>query len=135
MSSMKAGNKEETLILREIKSKFLEFETSGNGKELDEGAEANIIRKIFKEHQETKENYEKVGNTSEVESENKKLEVLEKFLPKEPTENDIRSFIESTYPLGHITKPIMGAVIKEVKEKFPTANGKLVADVVKSFIQ
>ena len=57
---------------------------------------------------------------------------LKPMLPPEVSEEEIRTYAESVI----IEKGIqnMGKYIKVLKEKFPTADGKLIATIVKSLL-
>ena len=62
--------------------------------------------------------------------------ILEQFLPVAATPQEIELAVkESEYFVdGKIDKKSMGLVIKEVKSKFDFVDGKLVSEIVKSFI-
>lgn len=77
---------------------------------------SNIIQKVIKELNEEKENYVKVGNTSEVEILDKQLEIASAYLPKMLTESEIKDII-----LGLPDKSIP-TVMKHFKMNY---NGKV----------
>ena len=60
-------------------------------------------------------------------------EVLKALLPEEISKDKIQEFVTTAYPNGY-TKKEMGTVIKEVKKVYPTADGKLIANIVKEYI-
>ena len=85
------------------------------------------------------------------------LEVVKKLLPEPVNESQIRSYllsmefqkilhpenfekIEKLEKLGivglniEIPKKEMGTVIKYLKSKFPTADGKMISDIVKKYV-
>jgi len=59
--------------------------------------------------------------------------VLEGFLPKEATKEDVMEYLNEYYPSG-IERKSMGLVIKEVKSAFERVDGKMVAQCVNTKI-
>ena len=133
MTSMKSGEKEKAAVYRLLKSEFLKFTTAKNAKPLDDAAEIQIIRKMVKERQESEKIY--LTNNRQDLADNEKVEysILETLLPQTPSNDEIDAFIKASYPDG-IEQKQMGAVIKEVKEKWSSADGKVVSDLVRSHI-
>ena len=58
---------------------------------------------------------------------------LKELLPPEISKDDIQNAIYGLYPNG-FTQKEMGKIIKSVKEIYPTADGKLIAETVKENI-
>jgi uncharacterized protein YqeY len=88
---------------------------------------------MVKAHKENLNNYNKPGYEDALRKEAFELQVLEQFLPKEATKEDIMNYINEYYPNG-IEQKSMGKVIGEVKKAFERVNGQLVAECVKSKI-
>ena len=57
---------------------------------------------------------------------------LKLMLPPEVSEDDVRTYAESIITEKGVQN--MGKYIKALKEKFPTADGKLIATIVKSLL-
>ena len=93
----------------------------------------SLLEKMVKSHKENLVNYDKPGYEDALRKEAFELKVLEQFLPKEATKEDIMNYINEYYPNG-IEQKSMGKVIGEVKKAFERANGQLVAECVKSKI-
>ena len=132
--SMVAKNIERTATLRLIKTKYLEFLTAKNAKPLDDVAEMSILKKMAAERRDSIKIYEENGRQDLADKEKAELNVIEEFLPKEPTEADILSKLDNII-VGDKIDPVMknmGMLIKKVKEAFPVADGKKVSDLVKS---
>lgn len=55
---------------------------------------SNILQKTIKELEEEKVNYEKVGNTEEVEKIKRHIEICQKYLPKMLTKEEIAEIIK-----------------------------------------
>ena len=95
-----------------------------------EDIQKGILEKMVKSHKENVEkNYK--NNPELLRKEAFELYVLEQFLPKEATKEDIMNYINEYYPNG-IEQKSMGKVIGEVKKAFERADGKLIAECVKS---
>ena len=91
-----------------------------------------VLERMVKSHKENVEtNYK--NNPELLRKEAFELCVLEQFLPKEATKEDIMEYLNEYYPSGVDPKG-MGKVIGEVKKAFERADGKLVAECVKSKI-
>ena len=58
---------------------------------------------------------------------------MNELIPVEPTTKDIEDWLENNN-YHTISKKEMGVVIKEIKSKFPSANGKIVAEIVKKLV-
>ena len=59
--------------------------------------------------------------------------VLKALLPPEISEDKIQESVMTSYPNG-FTQKEMGKVIKEIKAIYPTADGKLISEIVKKHI-
>jgi uncharacterized protein YqeY len=59
--------------------------------------------------------------------------ILKFLLPPEISEDKIQEAVMTSYPNG-FTQKEMGKVIKEIKSIYPTADGKLISEVVKKHI-
>ena len=98
---------------------------------IPEDIQRGILEKMVKSHKENLNNYDKPGYEDALRKEAYELKVLEQFLPKEATKEDIMEYLNEYYPNG-IDPKGMGKVIGEVKKAFERADGKLVAECVKS---
>ncbi len=63
------------------------------GEELNDGDAANILQKALKELNEEKENYAKVGNLAQVEALTKQIAIVESYLPKMLSKEEIAKII------------------------------------------
>ena len=62
------------------------------------------------------------------------LKVLEEFLPKEATKEDVIKWLNENYPNG-ITQKEMGPTIGKIKNAFERVDGKMVSECVKNIIK
>ena len=61
------------------------------------------------------------------------MKYLKELLPPEISRDKIQEAIMTAYPNG-FTQKEMGKVIKQIKEIYPTADGKVISEVVKEHI-
>ena len=127
--AMLSNNKIDLSVYRFIKNEFMRFETAENAQELTTEMEQKIITKMVKEREDSASQYKNAGRIDLAENELAEIEVLKRFLPKEPTETEIKEFLNQIYSEKNRN---MGEYIKQIKQKYPTANGKVIADIVKS---
>ena len=95
--------------------------------------DVKIIRKLIKQREESISMYEANSRQDLADIEKDQLKYLKELLPPEISKNLIQEYISTTYLDGYSQKE-MGKVIKEIKAIFPTADGKLVSEVVKENI-
>ncbi len=132
-AAMLEKNQTKLETLRSIKTAFMNFETAKNAKPLDEAAEIQILRKMVAQREESIEQYKLAGRLESAEQEMREIEILNSYLPAPVSKEDVENFVK-TLITPETTKRDMGNIVKEVKAKFPTAEGKQVADIVKSLI-
>jgi len=95
--------------------------------------EISIIRKLIKEREEQVSMYEANSRKDLADIYREQMKYLKELLPPEISKEKIQEYITTVYPNG-FTKKEMGKVIKEVKNTYPTADGKLISEVVKNYI-
>lgn len=92
-----------------------------------------IIRKIIKEREEQISMYEANSRKDLADMYREQRDILKVFLPPEISEDKIQEAVMTSYPNG-FTQKEMGKIIKEIKAIYPTADGKLISEVVKKHI-
>ena len=93
----------------------------------------SIIKKIIKEREEQISMYEANSRKDLADMYREQRDILKVFLPPEISEDKIQEAVMTSYPNG-FTQKEMGKVIKEIKTIYPTADGKLISEVVKKYI-
>lgn len=93
----------------------------------------SIIKKIIKEREEQISMYEANSRKDLADMYREQRDILKVFLPPEISEDKIQEAVMTSYPNG-FTQKEMGKVIKEIKSIYPTADGKLISEVVKKHI-
>lgn len=104
-----------------------EFEFNTN--ELD----TSIIRKQIQIREEQISMYEANSRKDLADMYREQMKYLKKLLPPEISKDKIQEAIVTSYPNG-FTQKEMGKVIKEIKAIYPTADGKLISEIVKKHI-
>lgn len=128
--AMISKNKVKLETLRSIKTAFMNYETAKNSKPLDDSAEVQILRKLISSREESVAQYKLAGREDSANSELLEIEIIKSFLPEPVSEEAICNFLAGIVS-SDCTMKDMGRLVKEVKSKFPTADGKLVADLVR----
>lgn len=97
IEALKSGDKAARAILSVVIAKYKAnaIELKAQGKEATDADMVKIITKSIKELDEEKEGYAKVGRTEEVASIEAQKALIEKYLPKLMSEDEIRSVIAS----------------------------------------
>ena len=136
--ALKSGNKAKVNAYRNLKSKILLAKTAKNAKEYNDSVEIGIINKYVKELTDDANLYQEKGRTDLTQAYVDEANILSELLPKAPTNEEVESFvkvfIKETYDSEGIDKSKMGITIKAVKAKFPSADGKVVSEIVRKFI-
>ena len=138
MRAMKEHNTTRTETLRAIKTAFMNWETSKEhaGQELTEADEIQIIKKLVKQREESVEQFMAAGREELANEEHKQMVVLKEFLPVEATEEDILKCFNDVIGQDGFepVKKNMGIIIKTIKGSLPSADGKLVAQIVQKHL-
>ena len=134
-SALKERNEVKIAAYRAIKTAEINYKTAKNAKPLDEAAEIQIIKKLVTQREESANIYKENNRMELAEREEAEIKYLKELLPPEVSQDDIiaavLAWIAAESNGETIPKNRMGEAIKAVKAKFPTADGKLVADCVK----
>ena len=121
---------------RAIKSELLLIQTGCGGQKArptNETDEVKILRKLIKEREEQISMYEANSRKDLADMYREQMKYLKELLPPEISEDKIQEAIMTAYPNG-FTQKEMGKVIKQIKEIYPTADGKVISEVVKEHI-
>lgn len=135
--AMKAKDQDKLRALRAIKSALLLAQTEkGSGGEINEQAEFAILQKQLKQRKESAEIYQQQGRKDLAEPELKEAEVIESFLPKMMSEEELRPVIKDIIAQVGASSPsdmgkVMGAATKQLAGK---ADNKLVSTIVREML-
>jgi uncharacterized protein YqeY len=132
--AMLAKDKDRLAALRDVKSKILLEATSGSGAEVSDEVAMKICLKLFKQRMETYELYMAQGREDLASDEMIQAKVIEEFLPKQLSEDEIKAEInEAIESLGVSGPQDMGKLMGHLSAKLSgKADGKLIATLVKA---
>ena len=124
--AMRAKDAGRLAVLRGLKSalKYAAIEKSDAG--LDDAAATQVIRKQVKQRQDSIESFEKGGRPELAAKEKAELEMLNAYLPKGLSADELSSLVRETIAeVGATSKAQMGAVMKALQAKVAgRADGK-----------
>mgnify|MGYP003109290225 CR=1 FL=1 len=136
-NAMKAKNKEELQALRSIKSMILLAESEKGAEEnLSEDAEMKLLMKAAKQRRESADTYKSNGREELAQAELFELDVIERYLPKQMSEQELKSKLEDIIAKVGASGPqdmgkVMGVATKELAGK---ADGKMISQLVKEIL-
>ena len=118
-------------LIAQMKNK--EIELRAKNKELYDEDTISLIQKIIKQNTEANEMFAKGGRNDLIEQNNIEINILQEFLPKQLTNEEIDDIIKSTITdVNAISIKDMGKVIGQIKSKYA---GQVDMSVVSSKIK
>lgn len=144
--SLKNKKTVELKAYRNLKSEITLAKTAKNAMGFNEAVLFSIITKYCKKLEDAEKQYSQAGREDLASECRDELEVLRKLLPKPVTASEIyeklRYWAEKNHYLNEeiaseikIPKKEMGVVIKHIKSKLPTADGKMISEIVKENLE
>ena len=136
-TAMLAKDEKSLRSLRAIKSAIILAKTAeGAGGEIKEYDEIKMLQKLVKQRKDSLEIYEKQNREDLAEKEREEISVIEKFLPKQLDETELRTIIQKIIDETGASSPadmgkVMGAANKQLAGK---AEGKAIAGIVKEIL-
>lgn len=132
--SMLAKDKDRLAALRDIKSKLLLEATSGGGSEISDEVATKICLKLYKQRMETYELYIAQGREDLASEELSQAKVIEEFLPKQLSEDEIKNEIAQAITLLGASGPQdMGKLMGHLSAKLAgKADGKMISTLVRA---
>jgi uncharacterized protein YqeY len=118
--AMRAKDATRLSVLRMLKSalKYGAIAKSDAEAELNDAEAAQVIRKQVKQRQDSIESFEKGGRTELAEKEREELSILNAYLPKAMSADDVAKLVRETIAeIGATSKSQMGAVMKALQAK------------------
>jgi uncharacterized protein YqeY len=135
--AMKAKDKVALDTLRNIKKALLEAKTApGAGDSVDDATAMKIIGKLAKQGRESATLYESQNRTDLAQEELAQVAVLEKYLPKQMSEEELTEAVKGIIAEVGATTPqemgkVMGVATKQLAGK---ADGKAISAIVKKLL-
>jgi uncharacterized protein YqeY len=133
-TAMLARDQAKLEALRAIKAAILLLKTSPEG--LNPESEAKAMQKMVKQRKETAEIYVTQGRKDLADVESFQAAVIEEYLPKQMSEEEVRSELVKIITSAGATGPgdmgkVMGLASKQLAGK---AEGKMISSVVKELL-
>ena len=136
LEAMSEKNASKRDAYKAIKAELMLIQTGSQGQKprpVDESDMVRITRKLIKEREESISMYDANSRKELADMYREQVQYLKELLPPEISKDKIQEAVMTAYPNGYSQKE-MGKVIKEIKAIYPTADGKLISEVVKEHI-
>lgn len=134
--SLKNQDHNRLSVLRLIKAELVKKEK--DGVKLDEKSEGMILQKMISQREDSIKQYNSAGRKDLVESETIELNIIKEYAPKQVSDDEIKNkameVINDLSKSKQITMKDTKEIISIVQETYPTANGKVISQVIKEFI-
>ncbi len=138
-TAMKARDKVRLETVRSIKKLLLEKEVEARGKgknELSADEELTVLTQLAKQRREAITQYENVGRTELADQERQELVIIEEYLPKQLSEDEVKAIVTEVIEQVGASSPkdmgkVMGPAMKRLKGQ---ADGKVVQTCVKALL-
>jgi len=131
-SAMKNQDKFTLSVLRMLKSEIIAESRKGTLHELTDDDIIKVIKHQVKVRKDSVKEYEQYGKTETVQSLNQEIDVLNAYLPKEMSEEEINKIIDEVFEeLKPTSIKDMGNVMRTVTAKITNADMGLVSKLVK----
>jgi uncharacterized protein YqeY len=130
--------------LKLIKAEFLKKQTEPGRKEkeLNDEEQTKILLKMASQREDSIKQYTNGGRQDLADAERKELQIIEQFTPKQPTDDEladytcniIQQYVKDKTEGYKLSMKDMKPIMTMVKEKYPTANGKIVSQTLQKAI-
>lgn len=135
--AMKAKDEATLRTLRAIKAEIIKAKTEpGAGGEINEATEQKFLQKMVKQRKDSLEIFEQQGRADLAVKEKEELEIIQRFLPKQLTEEEIIAVVKDIITSSGASSAadmgkVMGLATKQLAGK---ADGKIISGIVKSLL-
>ena len=135
--AMKARDEGVLRALRAIKAEIIKAKTDpGAGGEINEETEQKFLQKMMKQRRDSLEIFEKQGRADLAAKEKEEMAVIERFLPKQLGEAELKGIIEKIIAGTGASSPsdmgkVMGVASKQLSGQ---ADGKTISSIVKELL-
>lgn len=135
--AMKSKNEPVLRALRAIKAEIIKAKTDpGANGEIDEATEQKFLQKMMKQRKDSLDIFVKQGREDLAEKEREEMAVIEKFLPKQLTEAEIKEAVKNIIAeTGASSAADMGKVMGVASKQLAgLADGKTISAIVKEML-
>lgn len=136
-TAMLAKDEKSIRSLRAIKAAIILAKTSeGAGGEITEDGELKLLQKLVKQRKDSLEIFVQQNRSDLAQKEQEEIEVIEKFLPKQLSADEIKAALEQIIQQTGASSPadmgkVMGVATKQLAGK---ADGKTISALVKELL-
>jgi uncharacterized protein YqeY len=133
-ASMKAQDAARTSTLRMVKAAMMNRQIEKGGP-LDDEELSRLLRSLVKQRRDSIEQYQKAGRQELVDKESAEIDVIETYLPKAATREEIETVVVAAIAsTGASSMKDMGKVMKAAQAALTgkNADGRVVSEIVKS---
>lgn len=136
-AAMKAKDKERMRTIRAIKSGILLANTDGSGEAFSDEKAIKLVQKMVKQRKDSLAVFTAQGRADLAEVEQAELNVLEDYLPKQLTTEELESAVKIIIEkVGATSMKDMGKVMGMASKQFGgSAEGKAISAAVKKMLQ
>lgn len=131
IKAMKGGEKDKVTLLRGLKSD-IKYRRIENGDDLSEQDIIAVLSSAAKRRRDSIEQFRNGNRMDLVEKETFELEIIQSYLPKQLSEDELRDLITQSIAAVNADSPAkMGMVMKDLMPKVKgLADGKLISQLV-----
>lgn len=135
-TAMKAKNQVKLTVLRAIKAEILKFNTSGEGKKMDDATEITLLSKMLKQRKDAASIYQEQGREDLAKDELDQAAIISEYLPKQLSAEELETAVKEIVSKVGATGSqdmgkVMGMASGQLKGK---AEGKDIANMVKTVL-
>ena len=134
--SMKNKNEIRKNTVQMVRAAILQIEKD-KGIQVEDDKILEIIAKEVKTKKDALKDFEKAKRQDLIDQTNKEIEILQEYLPKQLTKEEIKEKLEKIISdLGATSMKDMGAIMKEAKSQMgASADGKTINEVAKEIMR
>ncbi|MBI2453447.1 GatB/YqeY domain-containing protein [Candidatus Peregrinibacteria bacterium] len=134
--AMRDKNEDKVSTLRLLKSAIMKWEVEGIRREASDEVIVGILMKEAKQRQDSIEQYRKGRREDLAQKEEREMQILKEYLPKELSDDELREVISETILQMNVKSPqdfgkVMSALMPKVKGR---ADGAKVSAMVKELL-
>ena len=130
--ALKSGDKFTLSVLRMLKSEIINESRKGSLHTLTDDEVLKVIKKGVKTRKDSIEEYKKYGKLDTVNELAKEVDILNKYLPQEMSEEEIIKIVNEVFEeLKPSSMKNMGNLMKVISSKITNADMSLVSKIVK----
>ena len=130
--ALKSGDKFTLSVLRMLKSEIINESRKGSLHTLTDDEVLKVIKKGVKTRKDSIEEYKKYGKLDTVNELAKEVDILNKYLPQEMSEEEIIKIVNEVFEeLKPSSMKDMGNLMKVISSKITNADMSLLSKIVK----